>query len=132
MPTFDKDKFAKYLRTNVLNPKQYPFGRGECAKHVRMALMAVDIHPATWPWSAKDWGATLIRLGFREIPQGGYVAQLGDITVIQPPSHEGKQYGHMAGYDGSAWVSDFVQRDFWPGPGYRTEKPAYVIYRWPF
>jgi hypothetical protein len=37
--------------------------------------------------------------------------------------------GHIAGYDGSNRVSDFVQHDFWPGPIYEREKPNYVVYR---
>lgn len=40
--------------------------------------------------------------------------------------------GHIQGYDSAArqWISDFVQmRDFWPGPSFRNEKPAFVVYR---
>lgn len=53
----------------------------------------------------------------------------GDVMVMEP--HKGgSKAGHVAGYDGSRWVSDFVQNDFWAGPGYRTEKPHYVVYRY--
>lgn len=53
----------------------------------------------------------------------------GDVMVMQP--HKGgKQAGHVAGYDGQQWVSDFAQRDFWAGPDYRKEKPKYVVYRY--
>lgn len=38
--------------------------------------------------------------------------------------------GHIAGYDGKDWISDFVQNGFWPGKAYRTERPDYVIYRY--
>jgi len=52
----------------------------------------------------------------------------GDIVVMEPTKH-GDQAGHIAGYDGKNWVSDFVQRGFWPGPAYEKEKPSYVVYR---
>jgi len=42
------------------------------------------------------------------------VAQQGDIAVIQPTS-AGNCAGHIEGYDGSAWISDFIQSGFWPG-----------------
>jgi hypothetical protein len=42
----------------------------------------------------------------------------------------------MAMYDGTQWISDFLQTDmhdgkeaFWPGKEYRKEQPSYVIYR---
>jgi hypothetical protein len=54
--------------------------------------------------------------------------QQGDIVVIQPTKH-GNPAGHIAGYDGKDWISDFVQRGFWPGSAYEKEKPGYVVYR---
>jgi hypothetical protein len=56
-----------------------------------------------------------------------YVPQLGDIAVIQRTSNG--PHGHIEGYDGANWISDFVQREFWPGPKYRAEKPRFEIYR---
>lgn len=59
--------------------------------------------------------------------------------------------GHIAIYNGTQWVSDFkqkiyvlkgthnphhyqesdtpIQNSLYPGPGYRTENPPYMIYR---
>jgi hypothetical protein len=48
--------------------------------------------------------------------------------VMQP--HTDSTAGHVAGYDGKHWVSDFVQRDFWAGKAYRKEKPHYAVYRY--
>lgn len=28
------------------------------------------------------------------------------------------------------WDSDFIQKDFWAGPHYRKQRPAYVVYRY--
>jgi hypothetical protein len=52
----------------------------------------------------------------------------GDIVVIEPTKH-GNPAGHIAGFDGKIWISDFTQRCFWPGPVYEKEKPRYVVYR---
>ena len=140
MPTFDKKKFAKFLTDNV---SPAPFGVGMCARYVRHALAAAGVSPATWPVAAKDWGPSLTNIGFKEFAKDGYLAvggafnacgtepfvpALGDVVVMQGTSTS--THGHMAGHTGTAWVSDFVQRELWPGPGYRKEKPAYVVYRW--
>jgi hypothetical protein len=52
----------------------------------------------------------------------------GDVMVMQP--HSRSTEGHVAGYDGRNWVSDFVQRDFWAGSKYRDERPDYAVYRY--
>jgi hypothetical protein len=126
--TYDKQAFARYLNAHV-SSKQ--FGEGACAKHVREALAAGGLKPITWPVPARDWGGTLLALGFVAVPATGYTPQLGDIVVIQAPPHAtGKSTnGHIAGFDGAHWVSDFVQRTLYPGPEYRSGTPSYVYYR---
>jgi hypothetical protein len=124
MADFDKQKFADYLDTH-LSTKQ--FGEGACAKHVRLALAAGGLKPVTWPVPAREWGGTLLALGFSPLPPTGYSPQLGDIAVIQPVEAGGD--GHIEGYNGKNWVSDFVQVDFWPSRLYVREKPAAVVYR---
>jgi len=124
MPGFDKQKFADYLDTHI-SPEQY--GEGACAKHVRLALAAGGLRPVTWPVPARKWGGTLLALGFTPVTTPNYIPQIGDIAVIQPIKAGGD--GHMEGYDGKNWVSDFVQRDFWPSHQYAHAKPAFVVYR---
>ncbi len=124
MSGFDKQKFADYLDEHV-SPKR--FGEGRCAHFVRVALAAGGLKPITWPVPAKDWGPTLVALGFTVTPAAGYTPALGDVVVIQGTSDS--EAGHIAGYDGKYWVSDFVQNDLWPGPAYRKEKPSYALYR---
>ena len=52
----------------------------------------------------------------------------GDVAVIQPyPGENG--IGHMTMYDGTRWISDFVQKSMYPGPGYRKMQPSFKIYR---
>jgi hypothetical protein len=126
MPSFDKDKFAKTLNDNALPP----FGQGKCARYVRLAIEAAGGNTAGHPISAKDWGPTLARIGCTTIAQQGYIAQKGDIAVIQATSKS--PHGHIQGHDGTRWISDFIQSAFWPGPSFREEKPSYEVYRYPF
>jgi hypothetical protein len=123
MPSFDKAAFATALSDNALPP----FGQGKCAKFVRLALEAAGMNTAGHPISAKDWGPTLSRLLFQVIPPDSYRPRQGDIVVIQSTSTSFD--GHMQGFNGTQWISDFKQREFWPGPSFRTEKPAFIIYR---
>ncbi len=53
----------------------------------------------------------------------------GDIMVMEPWSGNAVDAGHIAGYDGQQWISDFIQRDFWAGPAYRKVRPQYAVYR---
>ena len=120
---FDADRFAETLRANALPP----FGQGRCAKHVRLALEAAGVNSAGHPVSAKDYGPFLRNRGFATVSHAGYVPQLGDIVVIQHTSRSAD--GHIEGFDGTQWISDFVQREFWPGPSFRTEQPSFEIFR---
>ncbi len=97
-----------------------------CAMYVRKAIEAGGITISRTN-SAKDYGYSLRQAGFVEVNDGG-APRAGDVVVIQAiPGHP---HGHMAMYDGSHWVSDFVQNyGFYPGSAYRTAKPPYQIYR---
>jgi hypothetical protein len=61
----------------------------------------------------------------------GFARPPADVMVMQP-HNGGLQAGHVAGYDGQKWISDFVQTDFWAGPVYRNQipRPSYVVYRY--
>ena len=125
MTAFDKGKAVAWIRANAL-PK---FGAGRCARHVRRALEAGGADCTGHPVSAKDWGPTLARIGFTELPLAGTEPQPGDVLVID--ALQGKVHGHIQMFDGMAWVSDFVQRERWPGPVYRIEQPRCRLYRAP-
>lgn len=125
MATFDKQAFAAALAHNALPP----FGQGLCATYVRRAIEAAGLDTTGHPRFAKDWGPTLLHLGFQPVAPAGYAAILGDIVVMQGTSESVP--GHIEGYDGTNWISDFVQQAFWPGPSFRQEKPDFVVYRWP-
>lgn len=125
----DLGKFTKHLRTNAL-PK---YGKGQCGEYVRIALQAggADFGGAN-PRTGKEYGPTLERLGFHEITVDDpdtFNFMPGDVMVMEPAKKSAKKSGHVAGYDGKDWISDFVQNDFWAGPQYRNERP-HAVYRY--
>ena len=128
MPAFDVDKFTTHLRNNADNTG---FGKGRCAYFVREALRDGGYKPSTWPVHAKDWGPSMLRAGFHTVKVDDlstFKPLKGDVAVIQATTHH--KSGHIQGFDGKNWISDFVQKNgFWPGKEYREEKSAYVIYR---
>ena len=121
----------KFTKTLYEKADKTGFGKGKCALRVRLALKDGGYAPTTWPELAKDWGPSMLRAGFHEITVDDvktFMPMKGDVAVIQATAHHSS--GHIQGYDGKTWVSDFVQRrGFWPGEEYRNEKPKYVIYR---
>lgn len=122
----DTDKFAEHLRKKAGKRSQ-----GKCAMYVRLALRAGGRIVPDQPRHAKDYGPALRRMGFSELvveDPGTYKFIKGDIVVIQPYSEHSKS-GHIAAFDGQTWISDFIQKDFWSGQGYRTHKPSHAFYR---
>ena len=127
MSQLDIEKFVGKLRSDALPP----YGSGRCAKFVRLALEHGGAVTAGHPRDAKDWGPTLTRTGFRSIAVLSpltFVFSKGDVAVIQAIASSSS--GHIQGFDGTNWISDFVQPDgFWPGSRYRNENPNFVVYR---
>jgi hypothetical protein len=95
-----------------------------CAASTREAIEAGGVSLARQR-SAKDYGSSLLAAGFREVSTSLYLK--GDVVVIE--GFDVHPDGHMAMYDGSKWVSDFVQSGLYPGPVYRERKPGYKVYR---
>jgi hypothetical protein len=128
----DLEKFTKHLRAHA---DKVGFGHRKCGEYVRKALQAggARFNEYSPPRYGKLYGLTLERLGFHEITVDDpdhFPFIRGDVMVMEP--HTGSTAGHVAGYDGQKWVSDFVQRDFWAGPAYRnqTPRPKYAVYRY--
>ena|ERR1700740_265981 len=122
----DTEAFAIHLRKHA-----QPGSLRKCAKYVRKALDAGGANTIGHPVNAKDYGPLLLRNGYRQLAADKlktYTPQKGDIAVIQPTS-TGSSAGHIEGYDGKVWISDFIQSGFWPGLAYRKEQPSYAIYR---
>ena len=99
---------------------------GKCAKYVRQALEAGGGDTSGHPVSAKNWGPTLVKMGFKPVPETNYIPKLGDVAIFQPRVSSG--HGHIQTYTGKGWVSDFIQPRFRPN---RRDTTPYQIYRQP-
>lgn len=83
---------------------------GYCAKYVREALKHAGytgMNAGNGCPSAYMYATTghLAKNGFKEIPANG-TPQLGDVGVTE--SSSSSKHGHIAIYNGSKWVSDFI------------------------
>lgn len=118
---YDVKAATDYLRAHAHSTSQ-----GQCARAVREALEAGGLCTDGRPGSAKDYDSFLPSLGFYEVDPNNYIPQAGDIVVHE--AKEGHEHGHIAMYDGSDWISDFIQRDMFGGSAYRND-PDYPIWR---
>ncbi|SUY92735.1 Peptidoglycan hydrolase flgJ [Buttiauxella agrestis] len=130
---------------SYINSHVEPRSLGNCAAYVRRAVEAGGVHIQIPPprignsASACDYGPSLVSVGFKQVyaytgtgPTDTTIIpgqQTGDVVVIQPI--DGHPHGHIALFNGTNWVSDFIQlRGFYPGQQYRIAKPAYTLYRY--
>jgi len=125
---WDKHSFSHYI------PGKYKTGPhkgenicGHCALHIRLGLEAGGMNTVGRPGSAKNYGPFLKLNGYTVVNPDNYTSQKGDIRVWQPYTG-GNPNGHIDGWDGKQWVSDFKENPLGPGQGYR-DNPNYVIYR---
>ncbi len=123
MAKFDPAKAAKWITANHKDKSA-----GICATYVRRALEAGGLDTTGHPVNARDYGPFLLGRGFEKIADAT-PSLSGDVVVIQPYLGADPA-GHIAMYSGTGWVSDFAQRDFWGGPGFRTKQPAHQFLRW--
>jgi len=113
----------------TLDNNAQPRSTGKCAAYVRKALEAGGANTDGHPLYAKDYGATLSKNEFEDLGYTPANPQPGDVVVLDPPESSSTPAGHIQMWDGSQWVSDFKQKDFYPGPGYRNDPPDYTYYR---
>ncbi len=98
----------------------------QCAKYVRIALESAGARFTNHPIAASDWGDTLTSIGYQQIAPSFDNPQEGDIYIINRTSRH--RYGHIAGFTGSQWVSDFRQRSY---DVYKDPNVTYEYYRIP-
>lgn len=79
----------------------------KCAASIRVALQSAGARIVKHPVAAADWGNTLKDLGYRQITPSFEKPQPGDIYIIDRTKNH--IYGHIAGFTGKEWVSDFKQ-----------------------
>lgn len=122
----DDDGYDVKAATDYLRAHAHSTSQGQCARAVREALETGGLCTDGRPGSAKDYDSFLPSLGFYEVDPNNYIPQAGDIVVHE--AKEGHEHGHIAMYDGSDWISDFIQRDMFGGSAYRND-PDYSIWR---
>ncbi|EFC43810.1 predicted protein [Naegleria gruberi] len=98
---------------------------GHCARAVRESIEgALDISLQRTE-SAKNYGPSLLAAGFQVVSGP---AQDGDVAIFQAiPNHP---HGHIQIKTPIGWVSDFKQRDQYPGPSYRSISAPFKLYRY--
>ena len=119
---WDKTAAVKHLDDNALSASA-----DKCAMYVRMAIEAGGVTLVRHDL-AKDYGTSLIAVGFEAVPDAAPIS--GDVAIVQPiPGHPA---GHMTMFDGTLWVSDYKQLyGVYPNAEYRTLKPPVTYYRYP-
>ena len=115
----DIDKFTQKLVSMSRSTSVH-----QCAKYVRIALESAGARFSSHPIAASDWGATLTQIGYKRIAPSFDNPQEGDIYIIKSTSRH--RYGHIAGFTGSQWVSDFRQSSH---DVYRDNNVTYQYYR---
>lgn len=120
--------------------KKLKYGESKCARYVKKALIAGGASAKnSGIESAKNYGPWLLENNFKVVDNvttvrsGGVFTisdqQAGDVVVIQAAPHH--VHGHMAMFNGTHWVSDFIQeRGFYPAQVYRDQNIAYKLYRY--
>jgi hypothetical protein len=100
----------------------------QCALYVRTALAngggLTDCN-TDHPVDAYQYATTgcLVKAGFPQVTyNSSYTPQSGDVAVF--PQVAGHSAGHIEIYNGSTWVSDFVQQGFYPATAYQGSTPT--------
>ena len=96
----------------------------KCAKSIRIALQSAGAKIVNHPVAASDWGGTLKKIGYKQIDPAFNNPMAGDIYIIHRTQKH--IYGHIAGFTGSQWVSDFKQRSH---AIYKDQNVTYTYYR---
>ena len=110
--------------TNKLRGTKRQSSTSKCARSIRIALQSAGAKFQSHPVAASDWGDTLKTIGYRQITPAFDNPQDGDIYIIHRTQKH--KYGHIAGYSGNSWVSDFKQRSY---DVYRDKNVQYTYYR---
>jgi hypothetical protein len=115
----DINKFTDFLQGISSNTSSK-----KCAKSIRLALESAGARFQSHPVAAADWGNTLMKIGYRQINPKFDAPKEGDIYIID---RTGKHvYGHIAGFNGKQWVSDFKQKSY---DVYNEKGLTYKYYR---
>lgn len=116
---FDLSKF-----TDRLKQISARVSSARCARSIRTALENAGAQIEQHPVAASDWGLTLEKIGYKKIDPAFNQPIEGDIYIIQRTKRH--SYGHIAGYTGTQWVSDYKQPSY---DVYHDPEAIYAYYR---
>lgn len=116
---YDIDKAVSYIETHAESESL-----SKCATYVRLAIEAGGLKSNIQPRNALNYFGILKQLGFTELQTTTY--EKGDIVVFD--GVRGHQYGHIAMWTGTQWVSDFKQQNIIVNNAYNDGKSS--IFRW--
>lgn len=117
------------LATVVTNNARGRSPMGKCALYVRKALEASQIKKffAGGLGHANEMPSRLVSMNWVAVGQNVTTWMKGDIVVFQKTNTTlGQKHGHVAIFNGSQWVSDFVQSSVQPNS---RDKLTYTLYR---
>lgn len=101
--SFNVQKFVSHLESHSLAKTSR-----DCASYVMNALNAAGIPNTCRQPSAYMYPNALLNHGFHEISMST-APQAGDIVVNDRKYNGKSQHGHIQGFTGSRWISDFRQ-----------------------
>ena len=108
-----------------------------CAQAVKNGLTAGGLNGNSLHNGPQNYGPGLQSMGFNPIPYTGSQNLLpGDVMIFQPWPGKPGGSGHIQVWNGSQWVSDFMQPNMsngYPGPGsiYQKNGSTFQLYRDP-
>ena len=121
LPRYDVKKATSCLRSRA---KKQPAPPWECVEYTRRAIEAGGIE-LEHAGHAKNYGVSLEKAGFRKL-SASEKPKAGDVVVFGAVGRH--REGHIAMFDGTQWISDFLQPRFWPSRDY--EGASFTIYRY--
>ncbi len=111
---YDNNAAVDYVTANA-NGKS----KCQCAWYVMKAIHRGGCYPCGI-YPAYAYSDRLISMGFEKVPAANYKPEKGDIVVLTQNSKS--VFGHIAMYNGSKWVSDYLQKNgLYPNQTYRQE-----------
>ncbi len=122
---WDLDIMATVVTRNAQGRK----ATGKCALYVRKALQAAQLNNyfAGGLGNANEMAPKLVNMGWLAVGQNVTNVRKGDIAIFQRTNTPlGSKYGHIAIYNGSQWVSDFIQKSVQPNS---KDNLTYTLYR---
>ncbi|KAF2328460.1 peptidoglycan amidohydrolase family protein [Flavobacterium nitrogenifigens] len=116
---YDINKAVSYIESHAESQSL-----SKCATYVRLAIEAGGLKSNAQPRNALNYFGILKQLGFKELQTTTYIK--GDIVVFDAVT--GHQYGHIAMWTGTEWISDFKQKSIIVNNAYNNGKSS--IFRW--